>query len=231
MNNSCGIDLDSFDIFSSLDTSNKNKLKSLLHPRSFHKNEVIFLKGDPGIGLYVIHRGRVKICVFDLQGDELIFTFLARGDLLGDLAILDGKPRSAAAIAIEETETLFLDRQEFLEFLGSSTQACLGIIIMLCQRLRRLSGQLEEISFLDVAGRIARNLVSMSRKEASDTGEKAVCSITQEELAKIVGASREMVNKVLNSFVDMQLISISRQKLSILDQYQLNRIATYDGDN
>jgi CRP/FNR family transcriptional regulator, cyclic AMP receptor protein len=231
VNNSLKIDLDSFDIFSSLDTSNQDKLKALLRPRSFRKNEVIFFKGDPGNGLYIIHRGRVKICVFDCQGNELIFTFLTKGDLLGDMAIIDGKPRSASAIAIEETDTIFLDRQEFERFLSSSPQACLGIINMLCQRLRRLSVQLEEISFLDVAGRISRKMMSLAKNEPSTTGEKAVCSITQEELAIIVGASREMVNKILNSFVDMNLISISRQKLTILDQHQLNRIATYDEDS
>jgi CRP/FNR family transcriptional regulator, cyclic AMP receptor protein len=230
VNDSLKIDLNKFDIFSSLDTPDKERLKSLLRPRSFHKNEVIFLKGDPGVGLYIIYHGRVKICVFDRQGNELIFTFLTKGDLLGDLAIIDGKPRSAAAIAMEETDSLFLDRQEFEKFLSSSPQACMGIISMLCQRLRRLSVQLEEFSFLDVAGRIAWNMMSMAQKEPSTAGEKAVCSITQEELAIIVGASREMVNKVLNSFVDMNLISISRQKLTILDQHQLNRIAAYDGD-
>jgi CRP/FNR family transcriptional regulator, cyclic AMP receptor protein len=231
VSNSLEIDLNSYDIFNSLDASHKEQLKSLLRPRAFRKNEVMFLKGDPGFGLYIISSGRVKICVFDRQGNELVFTFLVKGDLLGELAIIDGQPRSAAAIAVEETSTLFLDRQDFAKFLSSSPQACLGIINMLCRRLRRLSGQLEEISFLDVAGRIARRLLAMATTDHTIKDEKAVCLITQEELAKIVGASREMTNKVLNSFVDAGLISISRQKLTILDPHQLNRIASYDGDS
>ena len=227
------ITLDSCDIFASLDVANKERLKLLFRPRSFHNNEVIFLKGDPGLGLYLIHSGRAKICVVDREGKELIFTFLVKGDLLGELAIFDGKPRSATAIAMEDTDTLYLDRQDLLEFLGTSPQACMDIINMLCQRLRRLSGQLEEISFLDVAGRIAKNLMAMAKidTQVKESPERVTCSITQEELARVIGASREMVNKILNSFVDMQLISIARKKLIILNSNELSRIANYDGDN
>ena len=232
-NNNLQVKLDSYDIFNSLDITNRERLISLLRPRSFHQGEVIFLKGDPGQGLYLISNGRVKICVVDRQGDELVFTFLGKGDLLGDLAVIDGKPRSATAIAMENTDTLYLDRHDFLNFLGSSPQACLDIINMLCQRLRRLSGQLEEISFLDVAGRIARNLISLTKNSAPVKGSPTImtCSITQEELARVIGASREMVNKILNSFVDMHLISIARKKLIILNSNELSRIANYDEAN
>ena len=221
------------DLFNSLDLSQREHLKSLFRPRSFRKNEVIFLKGDPAFGLYLICGGRVKICVIDRNGSELVFTFLARGDILGELAIFDGKPRSAGAIAVEDTDTLYLDRQDFLGFLSTSHQASLSIINMLCQRLRRLSTQMEEISFLDVAGRIARQLIALSNADSPSPvrPEWTTCSITQEELARVIGASREMVNKVLNSFVDLGLISITRKRLTLLNSFELNRIASYDGDN
>jgi CRP/FNR family cyclic AMP-dependent transcriptional regulator len=228
------VELAGCEIFSSLDSSSKEGLKPLFRHRSFLKNAVIFFKGDPGLGLYLICSGKVKICVVDSHGHELIFTFLTQGDVLGDLAILDGKPRSATAIAVTDADTLYLDRREFLAFLGSSPKACLDIINMLCQRLRRLSLQLEEISFLDVAGRIAKKLMDMTTdgSQVMVPQPRAItCSITQEELAEVIGASREMVNKVLNSFVDLGFLSIARKKLIILNTYELNRIASYDGDN
>ena len=119
-----------------------------------------------------------------------------------------------------------------MDFLNTSPQASMGIINMLCRRLRRLSAQMEELSFLDVAGRIARHILAMAKMEltASVRQERATCSITQAELAKEIVASREMVNKVLNSFVDLGLITITRKKLSILDTHELNRIASYDGE-
>jgi CRP/FNR family transcriptional regulator, cyclic AMP receptor protein len=221
------------EIFSSLDPSHREKLKSLFRPRSFCSNEIIFSKGDPGFGLYLIRSGRVKICVIDRNGSELIFTFMLQGDLLGDLAIFDGKPRSATAIAVTDTDTLYLDRKEFLEYLSVSPQACLDIINMLCQRLRRVSTQLEEISFLDIAGRIARKLMDISTGDNSYMvlqERTLTCSITQEELARVIGASREMVNKVLNSFVDLGIISLKRKKLTILNTQELARIAAYEGE-
>jgi CRP/FNR family transcriptional regulator, cyclic AMP receptor protein len=224
-------DLDNCDIFSSLDKANGERLLTLFRSRSFLKDEIIFLKGDPASSLYVIRSGRVKICAVDRQGNELVFTFLIKGDVLGDLAIIDGKPRSATAIAMEDTDTLYLERDDFKKFLSSSPQACMGIIDMLCQRLRRLSGQLEELSFLDVAGRIARNLTKMAVAESpmAVSSSQPLCLITQEELATVIGASREMVNKVLGSFVDLGLISITRKKLTILNPQELERIASYDG--
>jgi CRP/FNR family transcriptional regulator, cyclic AMP receptor protein len=225
-------DLESFFIYESLSTDNRVKLQSLFKPCSFSKNEVIFLKDDPGQGLYLVLNGRVKICVVDRMGNELIFTFVTKGDILGELAIFDGKPRSATAIAAENTKTLYLNRQEFLNFLQESPQVYLDIINVLCQRLRRLSNQLEDISFLDVAGRIARNLSLLASNEPQekDKSEILTCSITQEDLSRLIGASREMVNKVLNSFVDSHLLTISRKKLTILNVKELDRIGSYDGD-
>jgi CRP/FNR family transcriptional regulator, cyclic AMP receptor protein len=227
------IELDGCDIFSTLKAPDQERLKSLFRLRSFRKNELIFLKGDPGFGLYLIRQGRVKICVVDREGRELIFTFLVKGDLLGELAIFDGKPRSATAIAVEDTDTLYLDREDFLILLNNSPQICLDIINMLCQRLRRLSNQLEEKSFLDVAGRISRHLLSMANSNPPSMANsgRAASSLTQEELARVIGASREMVNKILNSFVDMHLISIARKKLIILNSNELSRIANYDEAN
>jgi CRP-like cAMP-binding protein len=164
----------------------------------------------------------------------LIFTFLSRGDILGEMALLDGKPRSATAISVEKTHTLYLDRHEFMKFLKDSPEAAIAIIEILCQRLRRVSTQLEELSFLDVSGRLARSLIAIARnnsKDASSADSSTTCAISQEELANIIGASRVMVNKVLNSFVELGYISIARKKLTMLKTDELKKIASYDGDS
>jgi CRP-like cAMP-binding protein len=228
------MELSSCAIFSALDAHDKERLASLLRPQSFNKDEIIFLKGDSGSDLYLIRSGKVKICVTDRNGFELIFTFLSGGDLLGEMAVLDGKPRSATAIAVENTDTLYLGRKEFLEFLKTSPQACVDIITMLSQRLRRVSTQLEEVSFLNVSGRIARSILEMtggSFHNVANVEHRLVCTISQEELARIIGASRVMVNKVLNSYVDLGFISIARKKITVLNTHELNRIACYDGNS
>jgi CRP/FNR family transcriptional regulator, cyclic AMP receptor protein len=211
-------------ILSALAPSDQDRLASLLLTRAFGPNETIFLKGDEGRGLYFVRNGRIKICVNDCDGKELIFTYLSAGDLLGEIAILDGLPRSAGAVAVTRVETFYLDRRDFLDFLKSSPQACIDIIVSLCKDLRRVSAHLEEVSFLDVSGRIARKLISLSAGERSSS----VCSISQDELARVVGSSRVMANKILNSFVDLGFISLARKRITVVNEHELSRIADYD---
>ena len=224
MNDSMLTALSGIGIFKALASPDLLRLTSLFRTKSFGPNETIFVQGDEGQGLYLIRSGRIKICTNDRQGNELIFTYLSSGDILGEIAILDGLPRSATAIAITHTNTFYLDRYDFLEFLKTSPQACIDIIISLCNSLRRVSTHLEEVSFLDVSGRIARNLISMSSKEELLQS----CDISQEELGNVVGASRVIVNKILNSFVDLGYIEMARKKITILNEHELNRIGNYD---
>jgi CRP/FNR family transcriptional regulator, cyclic AMP receptor protein len=211
-------------IIGAIASPDQQRLASLLRNKSFSPNETIFMQGDEGHGLYLIRSGRIKICADDWQGNELIFTYLSSGDLLGEIAILDGLPRSATAIAVTQTNTFYLDRKDFLKFLQTSPQACIDIIISLCKSLRRVSTHLEEVSFLDVSGRLARNLITMSSMQQAPS----ICAISQEELARVVGASRVMVNKILKSFVDLGFVAVARRKITILNEYELNRIGNYN---
>jgi CRP-like cAMP-binding protein len=212
------------EIFKGLSIADRQQLASLLTVKSFGPDETIFLQGEEGDGLYILRNGKVKICSYDQQGNELIFCFLSSGDLLGEIALLDGRPRSASVIAVKYTDALYLQREKFLGFLRSSPQAFMDIIINLCKTLRRLSSRLEEASFLNVSGRLARNLMTISFVDDNSQN----CIISQEELAKVVGASRVMVNKVLNSFSDMGIIKQERNRIIILDQNELKRIGDYN---
>ena len=216
--------LNKIEIFNGLSLLDRQRLVPLLSAKSFEPEETIFLQGEPGDGLYLIRSGKVKICSYDQQGNELIFSFLSSGDLLGEIALLDGLPRSASVVAVTHTDTLYLHREKFLGFLRNSPQACTDIMGNLCKTLRRLSTRLEEASFLNASGRVARNLIAISAKEEIPQN----CIISQEELAKVVGASRVMVNKILNSFCDLGLIAQERNRITILNQEELTRIGDYN---
>lgn len=223
--------LTSMILFGNMRQEELQDLERILKPRTFHLNEVIFQKGDPGDSLYIIREGRVKICVMDPEGTELVFAFLSKGDLLGELAVLDGQSRSATAIAVEETQTLYIKHREFLDFLQATPHASIGIILMLCKRLRETDKHLEEISFLDVAARVARKVFETFASETAitESGElSSTSSFNQEELAHMVGASRVMVNKVLNSFASTGYIEIGRKKITVLNKAELYRIARYE---
>jgi CRP/FNR family transcriptional regulator, cyclic AMP receptor protein len=205
-------------------------LVCLSKPRSFTPNEVIFRQGDTGYSLYIVTRGRVKICVLDQEGMELIFTFLSSGDILGEMAILDGGKRSATAVAVEQTETIYIDRPDFLSFLSSSPAASLGIISVLSKRLRDTNKHWEEFALMDVASRSARRLLEEIEVEKNGNIQKQtdVLYISQEELGRLVGASRVMVNRVLNSLVDSGMIKIGRKKIIVMDKLKLKELARLD---
>jgi CRP/FNR family transcriptional regulator, cyclic AMP receptor protein len=218
-------------IFSSLSSLDRQRLTQVLKPRSFGVNQTIFVQNDPGHCLYVIKRGRVKICSLNPEGVELIFAFLSAGDILGEMSILDEKPRSATAISVQETDTLYIERQDFLDFLRASPQAGIDIIAMLCRRLREADKHLEEVSFLDVSCRVARKLAELAGSASSSNSSQEcdlTCSLSQEDLARMVGASRVITNKILNSYVDLGLLRLGRKKISILDLKQLNLLARFE---
>lgn len=217
-------------ILRGLQPSEQEQVKHLARRRLFRPNDVIFQKGDPGDCLHIIQKGRVKICVVDERGAELVFALLSEGDLLGEMAVLDGQPRSATAIAFGETETLCIERGAFLDFLRTSPRASASIISLLCRRLRETDRTLEEIAFLDVAGRLASKLLQMGTSGANGPPSREhtpTTSITQEELAHLVGASRTMVNKVLNSFADLGYVRMARGATAVLNKAELERIARY----
>ena len=112
--------LDSIHIFENLAIGDRRKLASLFIAKSFNAGETIFMKGDEGHGMYLIQSGKVKICAFDQGGNELIFAYLNAGDLLGEIAVLDGLPRSADVVALTQTRTLYLGRADVLAFLKTS---------------------------------------------------------------------------------------------------------------
>ncbi len=226
MTNNMLVALTEIGIFGTLMPSDKQRLASLLKEKSFGPNQTIFTQGDEGRELYLIRTGRIKICANDREGNQLIFAYLSSGDILGEIAILDGLPRSATAIAVTHIKTLYLDRKDFLEFLNTTPQACIEIIASLCKSLRRVSTHLEEVSLLDVSGRVARNLISMS----AQNGISPSCAISQEELAIVIGASRVIVNKILNSFVELGFIALARKKIIILNEHELDRIGSYNLD-
>jgi CRP/FNR family transcriptional regulator, cyclic AMP receptor protein len=202
--------------FGSLKPSAKEQIATFLIPRKFAPNETIFRQEETGDCLYFIQNGKIKICDIAPDGSEIVFGFLGDGDLLGEMAVIDGGLRSTTAIAVEETDALMMERQQFLQFLQSFPEAGLGIIDLLCRRLRYTDRQLTEVTSLDVSARLARKLIEISP-----------CVYSQEELSLIVGASRVMVNRVLHSFEKRGLITISRKKILITNSKELRSLAKY----
>ena len=195
--------------------------------RSIRKGDFLFHRGDEGTALYVIYKGLIKIAVPSKRGDEITLAILAEGDFFGEMALLDDLPRSADAMAMEETQLYVLNRTDFLSFLIHNEHAIRTLMQALSLRLRRTDDMVAEVCFLNVSARLAKRLVDLveSRHQMSKGDEKYDVSLTQRELASLIGVSRETINKELKILRQKGIVTTSRNTITICDLERLkNRI-------
>jgi CRP/FNR family transcriptional regulator, cyclic AMP receptor protein len=204
-------------LFAHVDDDGLRALAGLMRRRRFRRNEVIFHQGDPGDSLHVVANGAVKIVLPSAEGDEAIIATLRTGDFFGELSLLDGAPRSATATALEPSETLVLPRPVFYELLDQDMGLRDALLTGVARELRRLTGHVEELHFLDLAGRLAARLTRLAREAVPDAVDEVRLDwpFTQSDLASMIGGTRQSVNKLLSDLVDDGLVRIERDTLVI----------------
>ena len=206
--------------FAGLEESDLERVAAGTRTRRFRRGEVIFHAGDPGDALFIIVSGEVKISLPSDEGDEAILATLHDGDAFGELALLDGAPRSATAAALVPTETVVLPRDRFRELIATSPAVRDVLLASLAGELRRLTTHVEDLHFLDMTGRLAAKLVRLARETGSTSGNSGIrlrATLTQAELASMVGCTRQSVNKLLGQFSDDGLVRVDRDGIYILD--------------
>ncbi|MGD9047496.1 MAG: Crp/Fnr family transcriptional regulator [Anaerolineae bacterium] len=205
--------------FSRLTGQELEALAGSLIKRTFGKGTIIFHKGSPGRSLYIIESGRVRIFLLSSSGQEISVNVYGPGDVFGELALLDGLPRSAGAVVMERTVVHTLHREDFLRLLEGSPRLAESVIQDLSSRLRYTTACLEQQAFLDVNGRVAAKLLELAdRYGLQGAGTEIGLRLTQTELASWVSARRESVNKVLGGFREQGLIEVDGQRITILDR-------------
>ncbi len=211
-------------IFAKLSEAELNVLAGSLRRKNFAKGEIIFHQDSPGYSLYIIESGRVRIYNLSVAGQEISVTIYSSGGVIGELAILDGLPRSAGAVAMEPTRTLILHRDDFLHHARHYPEMALNIMAELSAKLRYTTEYAESLAFLDVYGRVAKKLLEMAGQlEEEGEGGQVEVRLTQSELASLVGSSREWVNKVLSAYREQGLVELGRQRIIILDAEGLRK--------
>jgi CRP/FNR family transcriptional regulator, cyclic AMP receptor protein len=212
--------LSTIPFFAGLDRVALERLAAGMRARRFRRGEVIFHIGDPGDALFVIVEGEVKISLPSETGDEAILARLRVGDVFGELALLDGAPRSASATAIVATETVVLPRDRFRELIATEAGVRDALLASIAGELRRLTTHVEELHFLDITGRLAARLVRLAQEGGTHLGDGGVrlqTSLTQGDLAAMVGCTRQSVNKLLGQFTDDGLIRLDREGIVVTD--------------
>lgn len=195
------------------------ELAPRLQRRTYRRNEVVMHRGDAAGALHVIRSGRVKVTLPSEEGDETVLALLGAGACFGEVAALDGGPRSATITAVEPTETLALRREDIITFVRVNPDFALGLITTLASRLRRADEWLEDSYFRDLDTRMARRLLELAESFGRPTKEGVAVDtpLTQSDLAGMLGATRVSVNRVLGAYQDEGLLRLGRGSFLILD--------------
>ncbi len=212
-------------LFHSLGPEDRKHLAASIRRQSIKRGEVLFRKGSEGTTLYVITKGKVKIVLPSTMGDEVVLALFSEGDFFGEMALLDGMPRSADAVALEDSELYVLNQSDFVGFLQNNRGAIQAILRSLSLRLRKTDDLLQDTCFLNVSGRFAKKLVELAEEHGREVGDEIEFDIalTQTDLAKMVGASRESINKELRTLREKGLVSVDGNTIRIHNPTRLKR--------
>ncbi len=197
-------------LFHGIPAAALERLSRRLKPLVFAKEAAIVNQDDPGDAMFIIQRGRVKVVLFGASGREVILSLLRPGDFFGEMSLLDGQPRSANVVAIDKAQVLMLSRQDFVAHLNENPSTALNILAEMCLRLRRADEVIGNLALLDVYGRVARMLIDMAARDGENTDEGVMIRHrpTQQELAAMIGTSRETVSRVLSEFQRRGFLSL-----------------------
>lgn len=191
------------------------------------KNETLFVKGDAGDSFFGVLSGKIKIVTTSPNGKEVTLNIIEEGQFFGEIAMLDGLERTADALAMEKSEVLVIQRRDFIPFLEKHPQLCIQIMRMLCRRVRLTSEMVEDAAFLPLDGRLAKrllNLAGLYGEEQNDGGVLIGLNLPQQELARMMGTSRESINKQLQVWRTAGWIDLARGKVTIQNADALEEV-------
>lgn len=204
-------------------------LGSYMKTRKVARGATIFAKGDPGTGLMGVLAGSVKVSVASTEGKDIVLNIFREGEIFGEIALLDGRPRTADATAMAPCELIVIERRDFVPFLSSHPDVMLKFIEILCSRLRRTSEQVQDITFLNLPTRLAKTLLQLTGGEEGTTARRKA-AITQREISQMIGISRESTNKQLRAWEKRGWIRLERGGVGVLAPDKLAAIAAEGSD-
>lgn len=212
-------------IFNSLSLEEIKDLSNISPVRTYQKDENVVSKEELGSQLFIVSSGRVKVTAEAFGGDEIVLCILYPTDFFGEMAILDGQPRSATIVAMERTELITIEKEIFLGLIKRQPEVAIKILIILSQRLRKADELIEQLRFLNATGRLIRALIKLMDEHGQKTDDGMLIEqrLTHNDLASFSGTSRESVRKIIREFQkkDKQYIRFKNGRITILDEGKL----------
>jgi len=210
-------------LFTGLGEADVASLAAHLRRRRYARGEVVFLRDDPGDSLFIVKSGVIRIVLTSPEGKEITLAVRGPGDFFGELALLDGEPRSADAVAQEPAELLLLEREDFLALVDDRPSVAVALLKVLSKRLRQASQTVEDAAFLDVPARLAIAILRLLDAQIDQPGTMIAARLTQAELAAMVGTRRESINRWLRFYEGQGLIRYDRGQITVLDPVRLRK--------
>lgn len=206
-------------LFAGIDRDASNSLLSSMVPADLPRGQAVFHEGDPGDRLYIIRSGKVKLGRRSVDGRENLLSVLGPGEMFGELSLFDPGPRTATASAVADARLFELSHGELISWMERYPAVASHLLGALARRLRRTNEALADLVFSDVPGRVAKALLDLSSRfgEPVEDGLRVTHDLTQEELAQLVGASRETVNKALADFTSRGWVRRDGRAVVLLD--------------
>ncbi|WP_273333918.1 Crp/Fnr family transcriptional regulator [Dictyoglomus turgidum] len=212
-------------LFEDFSDEELEKLLVISKEKTYPKDAVVFQKGDLGNFFFLICSGRVKVIIETEEGKEGILSILYPTEFFGEMSLLDGEPRSATVVALEETRVIIIERNDFLILLYKHPELALKILKTLSLRLRKANRQIETLMFLDAPGKVARLLIDIAQERGKKINNEILIDLefTRQELGNLIGVSRETTTRILKSFEEDGILSIERNQVIIKDVWELKR--------
>jgi CRP/FNR family transcriptional regulator, cyclic AMP receptor protein len=212
-------------LFRGLPESSLERIAALATRRTYHKGAVIFAQGDEGDALFGVAAGRVRISASGAGGQEVFLNIMEPGDTFGEIAVMDGLPRTAGATALDQTTVVMIKRADFLQLLEREPQLAIHLLKLLCERLRWTSEIVEESAFLAGPARLAKRLLILASLHGRAAGIGLLeLRISQAELARFLGISRQIVNQHLSEWRKSGWVDLGRSQIVIRNAEALRRM-------
>jgi CRP-like cAMP-binding protein len=196
-------------------------------PEGRKAGEYLFMHEDPADRVYGVLSGTVEISTYSMSGRKLVANIELSRSLIGEIGALDGGPRTASAVCLTDCELVSLSRTQLMRKLAENASLALAMIELLCLRLRWINNERNDLALLKVEARLAKRLLLLGERLADDAGW---IRISQSELAAFLGATRESVNKMLNTWRNREFIDIKRGAIRLVSRHSLQEIVNFEDD-
>jgi CRP/FNR family transcriptional regulator, cyclic AMP receptor protein len=219
--------LKKFNLFDTMGMEEMESISQMVAENEIAKKQPVFLEGDPSENLYFLKKGRVKITRIDESGKEFTLTLLEPGEIFGELGLFDESPRETAAVALEDSLICTMRRNDFEKLMENKPELSLKLNKLMGLRVRRIENKIQELLFRDVPSRLASLFLRLLEQHARKMrdGVRINIKLSQQEIANLIGATREMTSSVINSFKKGGLINIESKYIYILNKKELEKIA------